>query len=123
MEMEGMAEKNFRLVGLTHQELKPYLNLKKIKEWAKGPKEVRLYHFPLCTLEPELWPYVWRTLREEEVTFLPSCKNCLYKKYCLGIHRDYLRIVGGKEFRPIKKKVGLRTQRFFHHPIIKSFKL
>lgn len=123
MEMEGMAKKNFKLVGLKYKEFKPYIDLKKIGEWRNGLKEIRLYHFPLCVLEPELWQYAWRTLRGEEVTFLPSCRQCRYRKYCLGIHKDYLKLVGDKEFRPIKKKIGLKTQKFFHHPIIGISKL
>ena len=121
LEMEGFAQKNFKIVGLAYKELKPYLTLSKVKKWkAKLPK-IRLYHFPLCTIPPELWEYTWRTLREEEVTFLPRCNQCLYKKYCLGIHRDYLKLVGNKEFQPIRKKINLKTQDFFHHPIIKAW--
>jgi len=123
MEMEGLAEKNFKLVGLSYNELKPYFSSVKIKEWKKGLPDLRLYHFPLCVLESGLWQYAWRTLRGEEVTFLSSCENCQYKKYCLGIHKDYLKLVGGKEFQPIKRKVGLKTQNFFHHPIVKSSKV
>ena len=123
MEMEGMAEENFKLVGLKYKDFKPYIDLKKIGEWKNGLREIRLYHFPLCVLEPELWQYAWRTLRGEEVTFLPFCRQCRYKKHCLGIHKDYLKMVGDKEFRPIKKKIGLKTQKFFHHPIIGISKL
>ena len=123
MEMEGLAEKNFKVVGLSYKELKPYFNSVKIKEWKEGLSDFRLYHFPLCVLEPELWQYAWRTLRVEEVSFLPLCKNCQYKKYCLGIHKDYLKLVGDKEFKPIRRKIGLKTQDFFHHPIVQSFEL
>jgi len=123
MEMEGYAEKNFKIVGLDYQELKPYISLSQFKKWEKRLSEIRLYHFPLCVLQPELWKYTWRTLREEEITFLPSCNKCLYKKYCLGIHKDYLRLVGDKEFQPIRKKINVQTQDFFHHPIIEAYEL
>lgn len=123
MEMEGYAEKNFKIVGLTYEELKLYLTLSQIKKWEKRLSEIRLYHFPLCVLQPELWKYTWRTLREEEITFLPSCNKCLYKKYCLGIHKDYLKLIGGKEFQPITKKLYFQVQDFFHHPIIEAYEL
>ena len=119
MEMEGFAEKNFKIVGLTYKELKPYLTVSKLKKWKEKLPEIRLYHFPLCTLPPELWEYTWRTLRGEEITFLSRCSKCLYKKYCLGIHKDYLTLVGDREFQPIRKKINIQTQDFFHHPIIK----
>ena len=117
MEMEGYAKKNFKVVGLTHKDLKPFISPVKIKKWEKGVPEMRLYHFPLCVLKPELWKYSWRTLRGEEITFLPRCNRCLYKKYCLGIHKDYLKLVGDKEFQPIKEKLTLQTGSF-HHPVI-----
>lgn len=119
MEMEGHAKKNFNLVGLTYQDLKPCLPLSQLEKWKKGLPEIRLYHFPLCVLEPGSWEYAWRTLREKEITFLPRCNQCLYKNYCLGIHQDYLELVGDKEFQPIRKKINLQVQDFFHHPIIK----
>lgn len=122
MEMEGIATKNFKLVGLRYDELKPYLDLKKMVEWGRGLREIRLYHFPLCVLEPKLWQYAWRTLRGEEIVFLESCRECRYKKYCLGVHRDYLKLIGGREFKPIKKEINLKTGSYFHHPIIKIFK-
>jgi len=119
MEMEGLVESNFKKVGLTHRVFNSFLSSAKLRNWAKGLNEIRLYHFPLCTLQPELWPYVWRTLRGNEVVFLPRCKKCLYRKYCLGIHRDYLKLVGVKEFRPIRKKIGLKLRDSFYHPIVK----
>ena len=118
MEMEGLAKKNFKLVGLTHKELKPLLSLNRVKKWEKGLSEIRFYHFPLCVLPPELWKYTWRTLRKEEVAFLKRCGKCLYKKHCLGIHRDYLKLVGDKEFQPIKIKLDLRFQDFYYKPIV-----
>lgn len=132
MELEGYAGKNFKIVGLTYKEFEPYLSLSKMEKWEKGLPEIRLYHFPLCCLKPELWKYTWRTqtphrggisLNEEEVTFVPRCNQCLYKKYCLGIHRDYLRLVGDKEFQPIKRKLNLRTQNNFFRPIVGVEKL
>lgn len=116
MEMEGAAKDNFKSVGLSHSDFNRYLP--KIKKWEKYLKDIRLYHFPLCSVPSELWPNTWRTLRRKEVTFLPSCNKCLYKKYCLGIHKDYLELVGGKEFKPIRKRIKIETQSFFHHPII-----
>lgn len=117
MEMEGLAGKNFKTVGLRYKEFRSQLS--QFEQWAEGLPELRLYHFPLCVLPPGLWPYAWRTLRKNEVTFLPRCKKCLYKKYCLGIHKDYLKLVGDKEFQPIKKKINIEARDFFHHPIAK----
>jgi len=116
MEMEGQAGRNFEIVGVTYQEVKKYLP--GMAKWIGKFKEMRFYHFPLCVIDPSLWKYTWRTLPDDEVTFLPQCNKCLYKKYCLGIHKDYLKKIGGKEFKPIRKKMSIRTINYFHHPII-----
>jgi len=116
-EMEGVCGENFKKVGITHKEVKKYLP-PLFKKWKKKFKHLRLYHFPLCAIDFNLWKYSWRTLRKDEVTFLPSCNKCLYKKYCLGIHKDYLKLIGGKEFIPIRKRLFIETRNDFYHPIL-----
>lgn len=108
MEMEGQAGKNFKIVGTTHTEFRKFIP--KIAKWIPEFRGFRFYHFPLCTIEPSLWKYTWRTLPDYEIIFLSVCKNCLYKKYCLGIHKDYLEKVGGKEFKPIKEKYIIKER-------------
>lgn len=115
MEMEGQAGENFKIVGLTHSQFQTFIP--KIAKWIPEFKGFRFYHFPLCTIEYSLWKYVWRTLPNYEVTFLPQCETCLYKKYCLGIHKDYLKKIGGKEFKPIKKKYIIKETGNFYRPI------
>jgi len=115
-EIEGIGQKNFEIVGITYNEAREYI-ARACKNWAKQFRDFRLYHFPLCTLSPHLWKYIWRTLGPKEVTFLPSCNRCLYKKYCLGIHRGYLRTVGSEEFKPIRKKMEIKIREDFFHPI------
>jgi len=117
-EIEGRCEKNFKFVGITYSEVKNILE-KNVKKWAGKFKELRLYHFPLCVLNYSLLKYVWRTLSKDEVSFLPICQECLYKKYCLGIHKGYLKMVGGNEFRPVKKKMNIKLDgRNYFHPIL-----
>jgi len=115
MEMEGQAGDNLKIVGLTHSQFQKFIP--KIAKWIPKFKEFRFYHFPLCTIDYSLWKYAWRTLPNHEVTFLPKCKNCLYKKYCLGIHKEYIKKVGVKEFKPIKKKYIIKETGDSYHPI------
>lgn len=115
MEMEGHAKKNFKTVGLSYSQFQNYIP--KIAEWIPKFKEFRFYHFPLCVIDHSLWKYVWRTLPDYEVTFLPKCKTCLYKKCCLGIHKDYIEKIGAKEFKPVKKKYIIKETGDFYHPI------
>ncbi len=119
-EFEGQARDNFKRVSLTYSEIKRDIE-KNIRKWSKKIDDLRLYHFPLCALDPEFWPSTWRTLPERELAFPSSCENCLYKRFCMGVHKDYLKIVGEKEFHPLTEKISLRTSRagdFPYHPII-----
>lgn len=116
MEIEGQAEENFNIVGLKYSDVK---NIKEAMRIAKKKfKDVRLYHFPLCTIPRELWTDAWRTLRSDEVAFVKKCGKCKYKKLCVGIHKNYLRIFGDGEFVPIKRTYALTLTNDFHHPII-----
>lgn len=122
IEHEGQAIKHSKNVNLSYFQVKPYLE--KIYSFFSFLKEVRLYHFPLCSLDSKFWPFVWRTLPDKEVTFIPSCGQCQYKKYCLGIHKDYLDKIKSGEFRPIKIKSDfiIEEANDFYHPIIKVTK-
>lgn len=120
IEMEGQAKDNLKIVGVTYKEVMKTLP-QVVNKWASCFDDLRLYHFPLCVLPPKLWPFSWRTLREGEVMFLSSCNKCLYKKYCLGIHRDYITLIGDKEFKP-PKKIKIKTSSYFYKPINEVFK-
>jgi len=115
MEIEGQADKNFKTVGISYSRVRPYLE--KLYPLLNSFKELRLYHFPLCTLKSKFWPFVWRTLPTEEVAFASSCNQCQYKKYCLGIHNGYLEKLGSKEFSPIKENLFIQETGDFYHPI------
>jgi MoaA/NifB/PqqE/SkfB family radical SAM enzyme len=114
-EPEGQAIKNLETVKITYNQVRPYLE--KIQPLIKPLKEIRFYHFPLCTIPKRLWPYTWRTLRAEEVDFIKKCDKCYCKNYCLGIHKNYLKYMASEDFRPISKKIKLKLGPNFHHPI------
>jgi len=114
LEFEGKGELNKKEVGITYQELRPILE--KTKNYFKFFKDFRLYHFPLCVLTSDFWPYCWRTLPKREVTFLPECKKCLLKQDCLGVHKSYLNYVRKPEIKPIldlKGKKIVRTNDYY----------
>lgn len=116
MEIEGWAEKNIELVGLTYKEWQRQLSL--IRPRIKNFRQLQFYHFPLCTITVDLWKYVWRTLSKHELTFSSQCKECWCKKYCLGVPKAYAKLIGDKEFSPPKKVIikedNIDPQ---HHPI------
>jgi len=115
LETEGQAVKNLKKVLIPYSKVRPHLT--KIEPFLTALKEVRLYHFPLCTLDAKFWPYVWRTLPAKEVEFIPLCAACRYQKYCLGIHRDYPNKIKSGEFKPIEKDYLIEETGDFYHPI------
>lgn len=114
-EPEGQTIKNLETVKISYNQVKPYLE--KIRLSKKLLKEIRFYHFPLCAIPEKLWPYTWRTLRANEVDFTERCGRCFYKKYCLGIHKDYLKYMGDKEFAPIRKHLDIEETGNIYKPI------
>ncbi len=118
-EVEGRCEDNLSFVKVDHNEARPFVE-DSVSQWAHIFKDFRLYHFPLCTLNKKFWNYIWRTLREEEVFFPYSCDKCLYKKYCLGIHKQYFESSGAKEFTPIKNNIKMKVNEGnYFNPIMK----
>ena len=115
-EVENQAIKNFQSVKVNYIQVRPYIE--KARPLLKYFKEIRFYHFPLCTISGEFWPYIWRTLPTDEVAFVPLCKQCQYKKYCLGIHKGYLEKMGTQEFKPIKEDFIIQKTNNFHCPIL-----
>ncbi len=117
-EIEGSCEKNMKMVNVTHDQVRESIEGTADK-WGGVFNDFRLYHFPLCTVSPRFWKYVWRTLRIEEVSFPPSCDECLCKRYCLGVHYGYQEAIGNDGFRPIKEKLKIKKNgKNYYHPIL-----
>lgn len=115
-ELEAQAVKNLNAIGVSYSKAKPYFE--KTYPILNKLEEVRFYHFPLCTLDAKLWPYIWRTLPRKEVSFLEICKQCQFNKSCLGVHKGYLKYMGTNDFKPVKKKIIFTKGDNFHHPIL-----
>jgi hypothetical protein len=124
LELEGHAAVNIRSAGLTYAAArgaveKFFSGLRQGPGGAVGPPfELKLYHFPLCTLPHGLWKYAWRTLPPKELGWAGACRGCAVREHCLGIHKDYLRRVGEKEFRPPDMPGELRLSGDFCRPIL-----
>ena len=109
-EYEGRAKKNIDKVGIRYSEVKPYME-NVLRKWPGRFREnLFAFHFPLCTIDPTLWKYVVRSIPadDDEYIFLEKCNNCIYKKYCVSIHNDYIEEFGSDEFTPFTKEVANR---------------
>ena len=99
-EIEGFAERYKDQLAITQSECAAQLdrNYRKLVAF----KEVRLYHFSLCTVPLRLWPFVWNTLADFKVDYLEGCRTlCRYKASCVGVHRSYMRHMGAPDIAPI----------------------
>lgn len=115
-EIEGFAELYKDRLTFTQSECAAQIdrNFNKLQKF----KEVRLYHFSLCTLPTRLWPYTWRTLADFKITWLDGCrKNCLYRGQCVGVHRSYLKHVGAPDISPITVPRDVSHSENLYHPI------
>lgn len=115
-QIEGSAQKNIKLLQLNYSKLIGYLRdlVRKIEDLP----QVQFYHFPLCLIPKELYPYVWRTLSANDVCFLPQCESCTMREFCQGIHKGYIQALGNKEFKPIKDRLEVIRGNSWANPII-----
>lgn len=114
-EIEAQAESNFDYLKLKYSDTVDFI--KEVSCFLDKINEISLYHFPLCQINESLWPVVWCTWPEHEITWLPVCKQCQVKKYCVGIHKAYLKNIGDKEFKPIKNKRNIKESGNIYQPI------
>ncbi|MFB6265733.1 MAG: hypothetical protein ABEI07_01475, partial [Candidatus Nanohaloarchaea archaeon] len=66
---------------------------------------VRLFHFPLCTLDEDFREYAatgnTKDSGAEEIGYASDCEECGRREECPGIWKTYLNLVGEDEFEPI----------------------
>jgi MoaA/NifB/PqqE/SkfB family radical SAM enzyme len=115
-EYEGHAVKNLKSVTLGYKEFYP--QFKFFEKYLVKFSELRFYHFPLCMMPEKIWPYMWRTIDEDEIIFPKKCAGCSVKGSCLGLHKNYFKLFGDKELKPVGKDVFLVKSDNYHHPII-----
>ncbi|MFW6025213.1 MAG: radical SAM protein [Candidatus Woesearchaeota archaeon] len=119
-EYEGRAEKNFDSIKITYPEVKPYVE-DAIRKWGNKFRNFYFYHFPLCTIDSDYWEHLVRSLPPEhdEIEFLDKCDDCVYKKSCLSVYKDYVKHFGKDHFNPITKKINgvIQKEDDYHYPI------
>ena len=119
VEVEGFAEKFRDRLMFPMSECATHVdrNYEKLLKL----KEVRLYHFPLCTLPTRLWPFVHNTLSDIKLEENhEECGKCFYKESCVGVHRSYMKYMGAPDIKAItdERPVTLTGDRY--HPVSRS---
>ncbi len=126
MEIEGHAQKNIDFLRLRYNDEEMKKQLMKSLPFFKKSGKILLYHFPLCTLSWEFWPFVSKTLPAEEVIFIDKCQKCLVKELCLGLPRYYFENIENyqSEINPIKTKdIKIKKSNNFFIPIAEVAKV
>jgi His-Xaa-Ser system radical SAM maturase HxsC len=101
MDIEGRVLENKKGVALRYGDFAYYLK-SAVDYLLKNNIKVRLYHFPLCVINPSYWHLAWNSVEKAEVGFLEECKNCTTRQYCMGVLKTYLKNFGCQEFKAIK---------------------
>lgn len=101
MKYTGNAFRNREGIFVRYRELAPY-TASAVGILLKAGIDVRLFHFPLCTL-PDKYRELATGLTKQkaELTFVEACKDCKSRQDCPMIWKTYLILAGDDEFRPI----------------------
>ena len=105
MEYEWQAVDNISKTQVTYNKVME-INEKVFLRWGeKFWERFKLFHFPLCSVkEKKLWKTIWHTLPQQEIVYMLKCKDCVLRKYCMGIHASYGEHNWFNEFIPFNKK-------------------
>lgn len=91
MEMTGNAAKNSDMIWVPYRESFKFVK-KMILKLVTAGIDVRLYNFPLCTVEREFWMICQKSISEYKVRFAEVCSSCRMKDSCGGVFAGTLRL-------------------------------
>jgi His-Xaa-Ser system radical SAM maturase HxsC len=102
MKYTGNAYINRKVLFVKYKDVVPYAE--KAADLLLGNGiEVKLFHFPLCTIKRKYWDLARGvTKQESELMFVKECKKCRMKGECPRIWKSYWVLAGDGEFKTIK---------------------
>ena len=84
MEMTGTARTNLEKVWIPYKET--FMRVApSIRKLIENGIDVKLYNFPLCTVESTYWTLCERSISDNKVKYAETCDDCKYKKNCGGV--------------------------------------
>lgn len=84
MEMTGNARVNKELVWIPYREAFDLI-ADSLKKLIENGVDVKLYNFPICTVQKPFWTLCEKSISENKVRFAESCDACKYKAACGGV--------------------------------------
>lgn len=99
MEMTGTARMNFEKVWIPYRESFGYI-AHAVRMLIENGIDVKLYNFPLCTVDRPFWTLCEKSISDNKVRFAENCSACRYKGACSGVFAGTLQLERD-ELRPI----------------------
>lgn len=84
MEMTGTARTNIETVWIPYKETFSII-APAVRKLIENGVDVKLYNFPLCTVQSSFWTLCEMSISENKVRYADTCENCKYKKNCGGV--------------------------------------
>lgn len=84
MEMTGNARVNKDKVWVSYKESQKKISVG-IRKLIESEIDVKLYNYPLCTIESELWTLCEKSISTNKVRYTEECDICKVKKACGGV--------------------------------------
>ena len=84
LEMTGCARKNKDMVWIPYKESFEHIS-EGIMYMIKHGINVKLYNFPLCTVDKKFWTITEKSISPYKVRFSQECEKCKMQNACGGV--------------------------------------
>ncbi len=84
MEMTGNARVNKDKVWISYKKSFEVIS-ESIRKLIENGINVKLYNFPICTVEKPFWTLCEKSISTNKVRFAETCNDCKYKVTCSGV--------------------------------------
>ncbi len=84
MEMTGSAYHNREQVWIPYRDSFNRIS-GSILELLRHGIDVKLYNFPLCTVQQEFWPLCEKSISSDKVRYAEVCDTCKFRDVCGGV--------------------------------------
>ena len=91
MEMTGSAHTNEKEVWIPYKESFALLR-RPLRKLLEGGIDVKLYNYPLCTVEKSFWALCEKSISPSKVRFGKVCGQCKYLSSCSGVFAGTLKL-------------------------------
>jgi len=84
MEMTGNAHKNREQVWVSYKESFSVIS-PSLHKLIKNGIDVKVYNFPLCTVEKSFWTICEKSISTDKIRFAETCSSCRVRSTCGGV--------------------------------------